>query len=725
MGRTLCTHLHLFVAFAASLASQVMQVAGAEVIFPSGAKVIDITKAPYNATPNDESDDTAAIQKALTDNVNLIYIPNGIYIVSETLRWGKNEKRQIMQGQSEGVSILRLKDTCQGFGDASQPKAMLWTGKSPAQRFRNSIRNLTVDTGNGNPGAIGAQFIANNQGGIFNVTFRSGSTDGSGPIGLDLGYSDEQGPCLIRDVTVVGFDVGVSTKHAVDSVVFERLTLRGQRKAGFVNDGQCISMRGLRSENAVPAYVNVAGPSLTALIDAELTYTGDAPAAEMPAIQNDAGLFARNIKTTGYGTAIRSTGGNKQDAHGPMVDEFVSHAVLSNFPTPPRSLNLPVEETPTVPWGDVKEWTSVADFGPPVEVTLIHNKTGKKTVRNDWSVPLQKAIDSGATTVYFPWIEGTNEYGIYGPVRMRGNLRRIIGCETNGANIVSSTVVKTDYQPELRANFILEDGKAPAVIVERFSTWYASPRFEQRSKRALIISSMSICDLETEPGSGDVFLDDVRMKDLVVRGSRVYARQLNPEGFEEPRIDNDGGQVWILGLKTEGPRTLCVTRNGGKTEIVGGFFYANSRSEVPIRMFVNDASSFSVTGGGWKTNKGRAFDVVVEETRGGETRQLKKQETYGRGESSMIPLYVGYPTKAAAVPAVPIGAAAWAEGSSQIVATWKVPILGADGVQVDQLITPHPPSLLTPAWLESNFLSVALSKSDDRRTVLLPRSQRD
>jgi hypothetical protein len=652
-----------------------------EIVFPAGAKVVDVTQPPYQATPNDERDDTEAFNKVLADGVQLIYIPNGTYIIDDTLRWGTKEKRQILQGQSEAGTIIKLKDSAQGFGDPAKSKAMIWTGKAPAQRFRNGLRNLTLDTGRNNPGAIGAQFIANNQGGIRHVTIRSGDEQGRGHIGLDLGYSDEQGPCLMGYLTVRGFDTGIFSKHAVDSVTFEYVTLENQRVAGMVNDGQCVSFRGLTSRNAVPAYINKAGPSMTTLIDSELTWTGSGSGDA--AVINEAGLFARNVKTSGYSTAIRNTAGTRDHAAGPVVEEFVSHPILSNFPSPPRSLGLPIVETPDVPWDPVEKWVSVADFGPPKPVKLIRTTDKKDFDRTDWSEALQKAIDSGATTVYFPYSE--QQYGLYGPVRIRGNVRRIIGCEATMGALVNSNQEKTDYQEELRPIFIVEDGTAPVVRLERFDSWYAAFRIEQRSKRTLVLSSFSIYDLETQPGSGDVFMEDMRCKQIVVNGSRLWGRQINPEGWEEPRILNDGGQVWILGLKTENPSTIASTRNGGKMEIVGGFFYSNKNAEQPIRMFHNDNSSFSFSGGGSKTKKGRAFDFIVEETRGEETRKLPRQQAYPRGEQSMIPLYVGYTRPSAAAPAPPTGASAAAQGASRAVVQWDGPWEGADGFRVEVL----------------------------------------
>ncbi len=70
---------------------------------------------------------------------------------------------------------------------------MLWTGSAPAQRFRNAVRDLTLEVGARNSGAIGMQFNASNQGTVRNVTIRA--AEGSGRIGLDLGIATRSVPC--------------------------------------------------------------------------------------------------------------------------------------------------------------------------------------------------------------------------------------------------------------------------------------------------------------------------------------------------------------------------------------------------------------------------------------------------------------------------------------------------------------------------------------------------
>lgn len=603
------------------------------IVFPADAGIADV-KRDYGAKGDGVSDDTAAIQKALTERRKIVYLPDGIYLISDTLRWGPSEKRQILQGQSTSGTVVKLRDQTPGYGDAAAPKAMIWTGKAPAQRFRNGIRNLTVDTGRGNAGAIGVQFIANNQGGMHDVLIRSG--DGSGPIGLDLGYTNEQGPCLIHRVKVQGFDVGISLKHGVDSVTMEHVSVENQNKFGIVNDGQCLSVRGLQSRNAVPALVNNSGSLLT-LLDSNLT----GGSAQNPAILNDSGLFARNLSTQGYASAI---GGNRIQGHqGPNLVEWTSHPALSLFPSASRSLNLPIRETPDVPWDSLDNWSSVKNF-PPQEISIprmhegkpILDKAGQPLMEKalDWTPSIQKAIDAGKTTVYFP----SGDYPAYGTIRVRGKVRRILGLESSLGR-------------DTKATFVIEDGESPLVRFERFGASYSGAKVRLASKRTLVLSSLSGLNCEAPAGHGDLFVEDMVGDFPIIKGGNVWARQLNTEGGYQqvptalrgqyaPGYDlilNDGGTLWILGLKTEGDGTPITAINGAKTEVLGGFIYANKNYRSEKQWIVNRDSALSFTLGESVLRK-EPFDPVFE-VRNGTTKILKKGESPKRGEGSMIVLF--------------------------------------------------------------------------------------
>jgi len=591
------------------------------IVFPSDAKILDVTKAPFHADKTGLKDATTAIQAALDSAgnsiQNIVYLPNGTYQVSGELRWAKRQTRDILQGQSMRGTIIKLNDKTPGYGDPNNTKTVIWTGQAPAQRFRNSIRNLTINTGIGNPGATAIQFIANNQGGMEDVLITSG--DGEGLYGLDLGYTNEQGPCLIKGVHIIGFQTGIRTKNGVDGVVFENITLEHQKKYGLYNDGECISIENLHTIGAVPGLFNT-GTGVVAIINSR--FEGLSGASKEAAIINTNGLFARNISSSGFLKAIDNSGANTgKTTNKKKIREFVSHKVLSVFPSPNKSLNLPIKQTPEVPLADLSEWVNVRKYLPTD--TLINGK-----IVQDWTHAIQKAIDDGKSTVYFP---GDITYEFYGTIHVRGNVERIIGLESvvRGVN-------------KLGGQFVIEDGRAPVVIIEKFDALYANWTIINRGKRTLVVKNVAADKIISEPGAGDIFAEDV-VGGLfeIAAGTNGYARQLNLEGDEEFRALNKGGKLWILGIKTERDHVVARTMKGGKTEIIGGFIYTNQASDPNKIMFLNeDGSSFSATIGE-SVLRNQPF-TPVKETRDGVTKYLKKEDAYRRASGSMLPLYTGY-----------------------------------------------------------------------------------
>jgi len=596
------------------------------VLFPSDARIVDVTKPPYSAVPDDEVDDTPAIQKAIDDHPNkgaIIYLPKGVYIITSTLRWsiggpGGEWKRTTLQGQSREGTILRVPNRHPNFQNREKPTSVIWTGRAPAQRFSNEIRDLTVDVGVGNPGAVGMQFMANNQGCVRNVTIIS--RDRQGVVGLDLGYTDENGPLLVKNVRVIGFDIGVRTATAVDSETMERVALERQNVVGFRNDGQCVSVRKLSSVNEVPAVINTK-PGLLTLIDCDFRGTGKA--SMVPAVINRGGLLVRNLKATGYKLSIENTEGVKRQEKGPIV-EFASHPRLSLFPSGKTTLRLPIRETPDVPWDPVSSWASPTRFGAVVDDD------------RDDSEAVQAAIDSGATTVYLP----RGRYVIGKTIRIRGNVRRIIGCRpwiSVGEPLSSSPI------PVFR----FESGVHPVVVMERIETDFSGGPFyfmEHASKRTLVLTSIAVnfqgAASYRNTGTGDLFIEDVVGGDWVFKKQRVWARQFNVEN-EGTHVRNIGGSLWILGLKTERGGTLIETTQGGKTELLGGFCYTTTAGKL-APMFVIDESSASITIGE-SCFTGDPFLTLVREKRNGVVRELKIGEAPERTGGSLLVLYTGYP----------------------------------------------------------------------------------
>ena len=600
----------------------VCSAAAATQSYPPHANVVDVTKPPYLAKGDGVADDTDALQTALNENVGrqrVLYFPKGTYLISRTLTWpnqhaGRNNWGfTMLRGESCDTTTLRLKDGT--FTDAKKLAAIMWCGGfGSADWFHNHVENLTFDVGANNAGAVALQFYSNNTGAVRDCRFVA--AEGSGAVGLDLAHRDMNGPLLVSRCEVVGFARGITAAHSVNSQTFEHITLRGQRQMGLHNEGQQISIRGLVSDNAVPA-LGTYGKLL--LADAKLT--GGDGAARHPAIVNYNGgrIFLRDVKTTGYQRALadmktpdfaaayRITGEDKPGTLGPEVAEYSSHAVTTAFPSSPASLRLPVKETPVPSWEPAEKWAVVDAFGA--------DPSGKA----DSAEAIQRAMDSGATTVFFP-----GHYTASRTIEMRGKVRRVVG--------ISGWV---NYGKREPMNFRIGDGAELVVWLENFSGLHGGVEID--TKRTVVLRSVGTHTIRNTPRSegGEVFLEDVVGDDFRFRKQRVWARQLNIEN-EGTHLTNNGGDVWVLGYKTERGGTLVHTLGGGRTEILGGFSYTTTAGKL-APMFVNDESSmWSFFGEVCYT--GEPFQKIIEETRGGVTKTL------GKDEANAVP-YSGYSSK--------------------------------------------------------------------------------
>ncbi len=152
--------------------------------------------------------------------------------------------------------VIKLADNAAGFSDKKNPKGVIITASENPfkdggnnQGFQNTIRNLTVNTGSGNNGAAGIDFVVSNQGAIKDVKLVAGDGQGFAGIRMDRAYP---GPGLIKRVEIDGFDFGIRQTVTDYSMTYDTVLLKGQKAAGM-DLAAMAHIYNLTSINTVPA----------------------------------------------------------------------------------------------------------------------------------------------------------------------------------------------------------------------------------------------------------------------------------------------------------------------------------------------------------------------------------------------------------------------------------------------------------------------------------------
>ncbi|PTY06493.1 hypothetical protein DB346_00990 [Verrucomicrobia bacterium LW23] len=532
----------------------------------------------YGAVGDGQTDDTAAIQRAIQDRKFTVqlYFPPGTYLVSDTLvglgRTGEPQCWMQFYGSGRSVTRIKLKDQSPGFQDTANPRPVIWfRGKITAESgqpreqpnvaFFNSAYDLTIDVGSGNPAAVGIDWMVCNTGSLRRVDIISTDPKGQGFAGLRMSRND--GTSFMRDVRITGFDYGWWRAANAQSMAVESLTLKNQLVAGIYNRNSVFTIRGLSSENRVPTLLQVEATCQATLLNAQIT--GGAPAAivqESP----DAFLYLRDVEADGSHLLVQNPPeAPSSSLPGPRLSgEWFSHPpVVVNQTTPSASLNLPIKDAPDFHDNDPANWATPADFSD--------DSTG------DYSVRLQKAIDSGATTIV---LDSSGRGHFRSPVVVRGRVRRIIGFWKQPTAAKDSDIQNPyDESGRLvpsRCFLRIADGDGSPLIIEQFHQFAGA--IYNESSRALVLRDMG-ADYENGPtGTGDLFVEgNMCAHYRIGHGQNAWLRSVDAVfGKYNPDILADGSNVVVLSNRTEGGGVFVEAINGAKVEILGtSHFIAN------------------------------------------------------------------------------------------------------------------------------------------------------
>jgi hypothetical protein len=612
----------------------------ADVMFPEDSGYADI-KLKYGAKGDGVTDDTAAFTQAIRDGAGVLYVPAGTYVVSDELKFWP--RRWVIQGQSRDTTMIRLKDSSAGFADGTKPHPLVSMiappGGQALEAQHVSMFDITLDAGQGNPGAIALYWACSDQGSLRDVKLVSSDTSGSGHCGLMLAAGPSGGG-LVQRLEVAGFDYGIHMAGGLAGVTFEDVTLHGQLKAGIWNLGQHAAVRGLRTASSCPAVQHQNHGALMTLLDAELS-EGPAQAAAIEAVASvgvewydrekawlqteGPALLAMNLRTAGYAVAIRSqVGAASCDVPAGAVEQFISHKPLGQGR--PAELLKP-RSPPQALAAEASTWVSVADHGarPVRDVVRLADMP-------DSSGAFQKAMDSGSAVIYVP----TGTYCLRKSIVVPPSVRRVIGMESTLRHFAGdSPLFQIASSGE---NLVME-----RIVCDTASA--AKPWFEHRSSRSLTIRNCIVGEYRSAEGAGELFVEDVLGGPWrLSKGQSMWVRGLSCDVSGRTALVNSGGVAWLLGLAARSDSTALATLSGGVTEVWGG--WVTARGSPRDAAFVCEDSSVRLS---YVSRYPQAVQVRCLQDR--QAHQLRLEDTPQARQCCKVPLYVAGPRGPTSQPA--------------------------------------------------------------------------
>lgn len=593
----------------------------------------------------------------------IIYVPNGTYYVNDTLSYRGTAYTYFrgvrLIGQSRANTIIKLVDNASGFNNAASPKAVI-AFDSPSSTFNNwqghnMLKNIKIDVGSGNAGAVGVDFFSPNSGRIDNVFIYSqgGTNQWAGAIGLRFRIGIVHG--YISNVTISGFDVGISLEpYHMCHPTLENITLNNQKFAAIKAVDGGASMRHINSTQNRAGAADAAGividsasstsaGSHLTVIDSNFASTRT-PASSHPAINlvGNGGLtgflFARNVTTSGYTERVLKDNNVELTTSGTNIAEYVSDRKFrfsSTFPSENVSMGMTIEETPSIASNTAvnSDWITA----------------GVGDGATDDTDAIQTAMDSGKPVIYFP----KQKYRIDGMINVPESVKRIELMATAfvGSPTAYFNVDKTSTDPLL----ISDLNDAPAALV-RLS-----------SNRTLVLDSNRQSNVRNNGTTGQNIFVNNGNKFLKVAGTstalsnmNAWCRFVNTEDKANANWTvNAGGVMWVLGYKCEGPTINFQVNPGGILEVLGGI--ANQYTQNSADWDFNDdphpydAPVVNIDGhityvgytNGPPSPSAPYFENLVGTTQGGTTKMISTSSPNvpfreGRPNQFAMPLYNAY-----------------------------------------------------------------------------------
>ncbi len=507
----------------------------------------------------------------------IIYFPAGTYLVSDTVTYTLDDLKNIMRsepfyeltrgihlmGESCENTVIKLADNSEGFGEGYEKCVVSYTNAEGAmERERsnvsqlNTFTDLSIDCGNGNPGAIGLRFVANNSGRVENAAFYGNNSF----CALQLVVGTEG---VFRNVRIDGFELGINAAQT-SMCIFDDIRFGDVKKS-------CVDHR-----NASMVFWNCKSQSTP-------FYNSS------PEPKNASFHFIRPQLTSDGTKADRlySVDENKIYKDGVCLAD----------------LSLEYEEIPDC------DLEMTAD-----NVAFVDDYGAKGDGVTDSTAAISAAFESGKPIVMF----GSGHYFVNGKIRVPSTVKlvdfmfcdmfsgeRLINGEVDSLFVIDEDSDEPLYMRQVYTfeqfyghfRFICHASKRTLVLKDIHNQASATYFNTVRGSKVYLdncINTVGSYSMNTilNRGTPPEYCGVIPYE---FHGQRVWAYNLNPERADV-EVLNDGSSLTVFGLKVEGPGTAVRTVNGGQTRVfLSSAGIGNPKAENAL-FYTDDTSDTLVFG---------------------------------------------------------------------------------------------------------------------------------
>lgn len=470
-------------------------------------------------------------------DARIIYFPKGIYRISDTITYSlknintnqwESYKCELCRnihilGEDKAETIIKLDDNSIGFDKELKPvisfntAEQFYTDKESTNcAMLNTLKDITIDCGNGNDKSVGVFYSSSNLGRIENVNVITNS----GHCGIYFCMGTEG---VFRNIKISGFDYGFDSIYT-SPVILENIDVSENKIAGMIGKNVGITVKNYNSGNIVGFELKKSTCGRYFFYDENITYTGD----------ETGNIIIRKPKNT----------------------------LLKNKPLPTKTVtNYDKDYAIVDDFGAVGDGTT--DSTIAIQAAMNSGKSiilfglGQYLITNTIKIPKSvKIID---------FMYGNLSSGIE---LITGELDAMFDICDESDDVLFIENLLTHEQMYGYARAFKHSAKRDIVfsdICTSFNTMY----FNTVGGSNVYIDN---CFMTTGSYAWDGWLKRgykpvfAAILPYEFHSQKVYANNLNIERGQTELL-NDNSEIYIDGYKTEGPGCMLKSINGGKTQI--------------------------------------------------------------------------------------------------------------------------------------------------------------